>query len=109
MNAQHTPGPWRVESINYDGDGGILVRCNRNNSRNHCIANVWGAKNARDPDAEGQANARLISAAPELLEALEELRSAVIDLDQDEECSVTHCENLIRKARAAIAKAKGEV
>jgi hypothetical protein len=53
-------------------------------------------------------DARLIAAAPDLLEALEELRSAVIDLDQEEEGSVNLCEAAIRKARLAIAKARGE-
>jgi hypothetical protein len=47
-------------------------------------------------DAETQANARLIAAAPDLLEAL---RAMLEDDDHGEACS---------KARAAIAKATGE-
>lgn len=45
MNAKHTPGPWRVESINYDGDGGTLVRRNENNGRaaGHLLR-VWVRK-----------------------------------------------------------------
>jgi hypothetical protein len=55
-----------------------------------------------------KANAYIFAAAPELLEALEELRSAAIDLDQDEEGSVNLLENAIRKARLAIEKARGK-
>ncbi len=46
---------------------------------------------------EGKANANLIAAAPELLEALEEL---VAQLEGDYFC--------FKNARSAIAKAKGE-
>jgi hypothetical protein len=60
-----------------------------------------------NPSPMGEANARLISAAPDLLEALRDLLSRA-DLDQ----SATHdglenCDALAR-CRAAIAKATGD-
>lgn len=60
MTAQHTPGPW----INI-GNGDIVAR-----SDNYCggekdIASVFLTRNDED-----EANARLIAAAPDLLEAL---------------------------------------
>ena len=59
-----------------------------------------------NPSPMGEANARLIAAAPDLLEALRDLLSRA-DLDQ----SATHdglenC-NALAKCRAAIAKATG--
>ena len=60
-----------------------------------------------NPSPMGEANARLIAAAPDLLEALRDLLSRA-DLDQ----SATHdglenCDALAR-CRAAIAKATGD-
>ena len=52
---------------------------------------------------EGKANARLIASAPELLEALEDL----ID-GRDNNLSWAAIESRVKKARSAIAKAKGE-
>lgn len=80
----HTPGPWHVAN-------GCQIR-----SAKDQIAKAWMMRNG-----EGLANARLIAAAPEMLEALEEIVSAAdgdgwSQLDAD-----------LRKARAAIAKAKG--
>ena len=47
-----------------------------------------------------EANARLIAAAPELLEALELVMDRLVDRHETDEAAV--------HARAAIAKAKGE-
>jgi hypothetical protein len=60
-----------------------------------------------NPSPMGEANARLIAAAPDLLEALRDLLSRA-DLDQ----SATHdglenC-NALARCRAAIAKATGD-
>lgn len=81
--SKHTPGPW----ARY----GSIIRSIACNDRK--IADV------RVIDDEGQANARLMAAAPDLLEALEAaltiLTDSVGDFDYD-------------KAMAAIAKAKGE-
>ena len=92
--AKHTPGPWTIREPNGAGHGVSIPEIG-----------AWFGTMAWAP--ETMANARLCASAPDLLEALEELRSAVADLAQDEESSVTHCENLMRKARLAIAKARG--
>ena len=83
----HTPGPWHVES-------GDEVRA----ADGWEVAYIYGASRQR---VDWEANARLIAAAPELLEALEAITANASwadwrDLDQ------------ILNARAAIAKAKGE-
>ncbi len=104
--AKHTPGPWVIGT----SEGRVLSRWDG--------IGYWEIANATVTDFRGdsgevyfaggaqEANARLIAAAPDLLEALEamvadwgKLASVVKPLGE---------ESSLRKARAAIAKAKGE-
>nr|WP_064247000.1 hypothetical protein [Rhizobium leguminosarum]OAP95128.1 hypothetical protein A4U53_18070 [Rhizobium leguminosarum] len=94
---RHTPGPWRVDSDN-DGYGIEIVGrptwpCSR-----FGVQGDWDIAKIEelDNDAEARANARLIAAAPELLEAL-------LDIIGDNEFGC-HRPAYI-KARSAIAKA----
>jgi hypothetical protein len=91
MSAQHTPGPWHIDRYG-----------------KHPRA-VWGATNALPvaiihsdgtSSAANDANARLIAAAPELLEAL---CMVLDDPDALDGRPLTY-----ECARAAIAKATGE-
>lgn len=81
----HTPGPWKREGIEIYASAPANVRP-------HIARVIYG----------DTANARLIAAAPELLEALKHLDNAInepslgIDLIEASD-----------KARAAIAKAEG--
>ena len=81
-----TPGPWHVAN-------GVQIRGEREQ-----IAKVWMMRGG-----EGKANARLIAAAPDLLEALREIfhdvKQGAIPNDDDE---------WWKKASTAIAKATGE-
>lgn len=94
-NAQHTPGPWRVQATGHSfvveahtHTEAISVDANGNPCR-------WSEYN--------EANARLIAAAPELLEALQRLSAQcerqrmAWQLESDAE----------KTARAVIAKATG--
>lgn len=104
-NAKHTPGPWEhVEAegfnriVGLQGEALFLVgmygqfgRQGPLPNRNTHIASI----------AEEAANARLIAAAPELLDALE---AALPFIDGHKINSAHVCET----ARAAIAKARGE-
>ena len=91
---QHTPGPWTVDNQYIHGPDGIRFLA------------VAG-------DGAGQANARLIAAAPTLLEVLagcaDALREAGKDFAQANRLAARP--NLYelheQAARAAIAKAKG--
>ena len=91
---QHTPGPWA-----YIVPDGYVVRHPQIYSDFGPVANAtWLGENKLD---QLKSNARLIAAAPDMLEALEEIVSAAdgdgwSQLDAD-----------LRKARAAIAKATG--
>lgn len=87
----HTPGPWEM---NVGIDGAVVYHPDQGT-----IADV-----PMDLSAYPH-NARLMAAAPELLEALEELLHAP---DPDEVEDFAPLYRAITKAHAAIAKAKGE-
>ena len=108
MGSKHTPGPWVLG----ESSGGRHFRAVNATDHSELATVVWVME---DDDTEGapspecEANAHLIAAAPELLEALE---YAVIDFDNWAAHEDNHPhEHLVvwaEKARAAIAKAKGE-
>ena len=102
---KHTPGPWvvcrgvvhqiPVASVAMDG-----LKLN--------VAHVTGIRNG-----EGLANARLIAAAPDLLEALQQATSALEwrwerVANRAAPVHETAIQEAYNQARAAIAKATGE-
>lgn len=93
----HTAGPWDVV---FDRDDRRSLRVSAPGGKYIAVCVERGSL-IRD-QAEFEANARLIAAAPELLDALEEV---VTDLQFSE---APQHRNLVTLARAAIAKAKGE-
>lgn len=109
MSAQHTPAPWHVLPGSPDENPGIQAAdCSQS-------IVIWGwAKSDEDdggvrgrtPD-EAMANARLIAAAPELLEAL---MSMVVLFEGSSGAGANYWEQFdeYRSARAVIAKAKGK-
>lgn len=86
--SKHTPGPWFSQ---YDDNGFYEIGSEAVGLR---LAFTFG-----EGDTD-EANVRLMSAAPDLLEALEALVTQVSD---------SHAYDELAVARAAIAKAKGEV
>lgn len=96
-NVKHTPGPWRVvESI----DGYFAGRKTTVKAGNLRVLSPWQHRPHPEFD-EFEANARLIAAAPELLDALQSLLARVSSDIIANQC--WHEEQ--RAARAAIAKA----
>lgn len=101
----YTKGPWEYEwsTSPYYSDGEVIAGDKK-------IAIVCGSNYGewRDADdcgeAEFQANAALIAAAPDLLEACEALNC----IDHIEQASVGPLRDALMKARASIAKARGE-
>jgi thiamine biosynthesis protein ThiC len=89
MTNKHTPGPWMV----------IEGTINPLPSDIYCY-NV-GAKSKNEAISNGQ----LISAAPELLEALKIAEAWISDTQLDFDLSDN---GTLQEIRAAIAKAKGE-
>ncbi len=93
----HTKGPWKAVENGFWKQG---VQA----GRGKWIVYKAGTEGMKQTEIE--ANARLIAAAPDLLEALEELSAVYSDALRDE-FNITECP-LIDKAHAAIARAKGE-
>lgn len=108
--SKHTPGPWIV------ANGGRMVATAAEG------ANGWELFDVRDDVYGYQHNARLISAAPDLLEALDALANSAPDAccvdfhhgkkdlhGPDDKCPpLERWHSACLSARAAIAKAKGE-
>ena len=89
--SERTPGPWAIFRAT---QGPNILVVSVEDAKGRRIAHLW-----RD-GAEREANACLIAAAPELLEALEWALSYAETLATDEDG--------LDKACAAIAKARGE-
>ncbi|MFU7023757.1 hypothetical protein ACM75T_30090 [Pseudomonas aeruginosa] len=89
---KHTPGPWCQDkwgSLMTEGGQDVLLRG---------ITTISAGSDERI--AEAEANTRLISAAPELLEALEACVARITEEVADAEFL-----DEVEQARAAIAKA----
>lgn len=98
----HTPGPWAIEKDSKD-----IVKVRAYATVATCTtAGLWDSKRTQviSPE-ECMANARLIAAAPELLEALEEFYHLIDDAHDGDRVFTFE---LAQKAKAAIAKAKGD-
>lgn len=89
MKVKHTPGPWSVDA--YLG----VVACGR-------IIALTGVDTGLHRDANG----RLIAAAPDLLEALENLLKAVMWSEAKPVHNLTTLGRAMAKAKTAIAKAE---
>lgn len=93
--SKHTPGPWRTDENDHDAPyQNIRIEAEKN--RTVCI--VW-VDDAPDHafNAEQEANARLIAAAPDLLDALKAASNYIDTLG-----------GVSQSYRTAIDKAKGE-
>lgn len=78
----HTPGPWRTTGLNVRAGDALI-----------CYAtNHWA--DDETPESERQANADLISSAPELLAALERLVHPMADDDD-----LDYAREVIKKAK----------
>jgi hypothetical protein len=97
--AKHTPGPWEAEARQH----GLAIYANYDTAPSEYLALINGYEGSKEDRERNRANARLISAAPELLAALErvlECHRLKISLDTNAAA--------LEQARAAIRKAKGE-
>ena len=104
MNAKHTPGPWNIGSSDLPVSR-MSIHCKGHKDSCHSTVALMVSRGAIgiSPDEEF-ANARLIAAAPELLEALEDC-VAVMDREL---AGLKAIQPELSSARAAIAKATGE-
>lgn len=99
MSAKHTPGPWSVYAPQFgfsaitEPDGKLIFGLAAGNAKE------------RRGEAECAANARLIAAAPDMLEALERIVKVGIHEIHDWRAVALRMQET---ALAAIAKATGE-
>ena len=90
--SKHTPGPWHVGGPN---------KCTIYDKHGQRLANSFeGVMATQRTDSECEANARLIAAAPELLDALVNLLPLISPLKAEIQ--------QVANASAAIAKATGQ-
>ncbi len=90
-----TPGPWHVRSAQNDEGYGLLI-CDEDQT----VLSRMDTWLGKTPEAAMEANARLIAAAPELLEAAELCIALCKEIGATET-------NAYAQARAALAKATG--
>ena len=96
METKHTPGPWMFDAtLKGDGSFGGSYIVSNNAKKTWPLAEVYR-----------EDNARLIAAAPELLEAINGLMKIFSSVTQGQEAELRA--EWLPKARAAIAKATGE-
>lgn len=117
MSSKHTPGPWEVA----EEDGELFVQvvnqpasCHPMFDRYRIIHGHVGGDPTENPTPDlgtPEANARLIAAAPELLEALlEAVECGMVPVSSAKEGGASAFSAQVRCAdriRAAIAKATG--
>lgn len=99
--SKHTPGPWEIE----EESGGHSITNRSFTGDEWCIAEVYGKTDT------SIANANLIAAAPDLLDALESVTKMAIKGDQYsyDDWGQDYVEDpRVTKAKAVIAKARGE-
>ena len=101
--SKHTPGPWDTDVQEHD-EPYMNITIRAKHRRKICSIDIDDAP-VQDYNAEQRANARLIAAAPDMFEAIEEtLQSAIKNRMHD---SIEITSDAVEMLRAAIAKAKG--
>lgn len=106
---KHTPGPWHIGSGN--GEGSIFAdngrtRLEIGGTTLYPICQV----NRKWEDEEDEANARLIAAAPELLQAIKDLfrECAMVHKSWGNDDNTEEAAAAIKRAKDAIANATAE-
>lgn len=98
MSAKHTPGPWTAQN-----DGRDIISIQHNNNDPGAISMTLAKVTARMTwRSQAEANARLIAAAPDLIEALKACDEAMSYMSEYD-IPIT----LPDMVKAAIAKAIG--
>lgn len=119
MSGKHTPGPWVVRTAGHGAAGGVVVdELWVGKPAGDTADDIAIASDIRNPYADqldhvAEANAALIAAAPDLLEACKRLEMACMRLGihfsrgTHEGKHTDEALEAINQARAAIAKAEG--
>lgn len=101
---KHTPGPWDSFKAH---DGKFLIH--RRDSGYKSLIGFTASSDSLGHGGSEEANARLIAAAPELLEALEtavaQFDFTVAAMAKGQKVSMSSLQNCAANARAALSKA----
>ena len=111
-NVGHTPGPWKYETSKFPGSRLVFAPYTGPLERTvHFVACNVAARHhlpSRHQEAEAEANARLIAAAPELLAACKAvIKEAYVSENHGEPPTAEMSADVLEVLRAAIAKAEG--
>lgn len=114
-NPKHTPGPWKITHKHPDPDTakGYMEIMQSNGSGFEIGISCSICEQYLADDPIQKANAHLIAAAPDILEALKQL----VKINEDHDDSIAKIlgappgwkDEYLDKARSAIAKAEGRV
>lgn len=110
MKVDYTKGPWFFRHVEDQNMISIHLRDGDDEVEDTTICGIWGiGHEAFQKDKERVANASLIAAAPELLEALEKCIAYIPAFIQicGQPFENEHGREVYDKAKAAINKAKG--
>lgn len=112
---QHTPGPWRlgdhlkeeksrcIAEINGIPKSKNVCKRNQDNTERQILADVF-----QITGDQAKANARLISAAPDMYEALEWAEDEIASYAPDPSFRSQITYDVLQKIRLALAKARGQ-
>jgi hypothetical protein len=99
--SKHTPGPWQLDFYNRIGEDYVAISA----AKHKALAEVvWRFKDD-EQSPELEANAHLIAAAPELLEALQLASIALAYAEQEKPGLYA---DIYTQINAALDKARGE-
>lgn len=103
MKTQHTKGPWIVRGHDESQGGSLIVSLSADIEND--VASVYGGN--EDEPLEREANARLIAAAPELLEALKDVYAtkSLLMKQSPSEVELHECLKTFERVKEAIEKA----
>ena len=105
MTTQHTPGPWAINHAGSGRDGKFIYDEVYVYAPSSGVEDIAVASDIADPlGGDSMPNARLIAAAPELLEALISLLESFEAMERGE----VYKKLTVKDARSAIKKATGE-
>lgn len=94
--AKHTPAPWCIDDEGID-ELSVIIKSDSGDAVYPCVGVLYDRESNKEED---RANHNLIIAAPELLEALENIVNGI-------EAHDNGCKKLWSEAFKAIKKAKG--
>ena len=104
QKAAHTPAPWLIEWNTAQGGEGHYIKDINDMGE---ISRIAAVLFHDDTDGETRANARLIAAAPQLLDALQTTAANLRSWKAAKGDGITTFDSWLEVVEEAIAKAKG--